>query len=217
VADVRAATPSNAAELVVPAVVDLERRLATNVRALQRVVEARVARQRQQLARMAQRVRDPRRLLSRSSQQLDELDARLARAIKTKLASARIALDGPRIALAPHDPRARLLRRRAELARLRTRLELSPTRWLQVRRTGLASLTARSATIQRTLADYRHRLLEKVAQLEALSPLAVLSRGYAIALSEKTGRALRSPAQAKPGDRLRIKLHEGEVQAEVIE
>jgi exodeoxyribonuclease VII large subunit len=214
VADVRAATPSNAAELVVPAVVDLERRLSASVRALERALLTRVAKQRQLLNR--HRLRDPRRLLSRASQQLDELDARLARAIRAQLTRAKLALDTPRLALAPHDPRTRLLRRRADLARLRTRLELSPGRWLTLRRNRLDTVSTRN-TISRRVAELRHRLVGRIAQLEALSPLAVLSRGYAIALSEKTGRALLGPAQVRAGDRLRIKLHEGEVRAEVIE
>ncbi len=214
VADVRAATPSNAAELAVPAVEDLERRLHASVRSLERALLTRIARKRQQLAQ--RRIRDPRRSLSRASQQLDELDARLARAVRGRLASAKLALDTPRLALAPHDPRARLLRRRADLARLRTRLELSPGRWLTLRHKRLDALTSRN-TVQRRLAELRHRLLGRIAQLEALSPLAVLSRGYAIVLSERTGRALLAPVQVAPGDRLRIKLHEGEVRAEVIE
>jgi exodeoxyribonuclease VII large subunit len=214
VADVRAATPSNAAELVVPAVVDLERQLSGTVRALERALLTRIGKQRQRLAQ--QRVRDPRRLLSRASQQLDELDARLTRAMRARLTGAKLALDTPRLALAPHDPRARLLRRRADLARLRTRLELSPGRWLTLHRRRLDALDGRHA-LERKLADCRHRLLGRIAQLEALSPLAVLSRGYAIALSERTGRALLAPAQVVPGDRLRLKLHEGEVRVEVIE
>ncbi|HEX5659596.1 MAG TPA: exodeoxyribonuclease VII large subunit [Polyangiales bacterium] len=214
VADVRAATPSNAAELVVPAVVDLERRLSASVRALERAQLARIARKRQLLSQP--RLRDPRRLLSRASQQLDELDLRLARAIRAKLNRAKLALDAPRLALAPHDPRTRLLRRRADLARLRTRLELSPGRWLTLRRNRLDTLTRRN-TLEHALGALRQRLLGKIAQLDALSPLAVLSRGYAIALSAKTGRALLSPAQVTAGDQLRIKLHEGEVRAKVIE
>jgi exodeoxyribonuclease VII large subunit len=218
VADVRAATPSNAAELVVPARIELERRLSSSVRALERITEARIGRQRQQLARLAQRVRDPRRLLSRAAQTLDELDARLARAIRARLAASRLALDTPRLALAPHDPRARLLRRRADLARLRTRLELSPRHWLGAQRGTLTGLSGRApGALKQRLAEYRHRLLGRIAQLDALSPLSVLSRGYAIALSERTGRALLGPEDASAGDSLRIKLHRGEVRAEVIE
>ena len=46
---------------------------------------------------------------------------------------------------------------------------------------------------------------------QALSPLAVLARGYAIALHEPTGSALLRAGDAAPGDTLRVRLHEGEL------
>ncbi|MDB4971814.1 MAG: exodeoxyribonuclease large subunit [Myxococcaceae bacterium] len=218
VADVRAATPSNAAELVVPERRELERRLLALVRMLQRTAESRLAKQRQALARVGSKLRDPRRLLSRAAQRLDELDARLMRAMRARVQSARLALDGPRLLLSPHDPRTRLSRQRAELARLGTRIELSAKRWLSPRRALLDELCARERrALEERLIEQRHRLASRIAQLDALSPLSVLSRGYAIALSERTGRALLAPGDARVGDRVRIKLHAGEVHAEVIE
>ena len=218
VADQRAATPSNAAELVVPERADLERRLANLTRMLERTTEARIARRRQLLARVGAKLRDPRRLLSRASQQVDELDARLTRAIASRIQRARLTLDGPRLRLLPHDPRARLSRQRAQLTRLGTRIELSERRWLSARRTLVNELSARG---QRALEDrlqaLSHALAAKVGQLDALSPLSVLARGYAIALSERSGRALLGPADTQVGDRLRIKLHAGEVRAEVVD
>jgi exodeoxyribonuclease VII large subunit len=53
-----------------------------------------------------------------------------------------------------------------------------------------------------------------VGRLSGLSPLAVLGRGYAIAL-RSDGRALRRAAEVQPGDALRIRVHEGEVEARV--
>lgn len=218
VADVRAATPSNAAELVVPAQADLERRLSHLVRMLSRCTETRIARQRQALSRCEGKLRDPRRLLSRTAQRVDELDARLTRAMRARLASLRLTLDAPRLRLSPHDPRTRLARQRAALARLRARTELSPKRWLSPQHAILAQLRAHTErAVTEQLSEQRHRLLAYIAKLDALSPLSVLARGYAIALSERTGRALMLPADAQPGDRLRIKLHVGEVRAEVIE
>jgi exodeoxyribonuclease VII large subunit len=218
VADVRAATPSNAAELVVPARIELERRLANLVRTLARSAEARIHRQRQALARQATKLRDPRRLLSRTAQRVDELDARLLRALRARIQALRLALDAPRLRLAPHDPRTRLARQRATLARLRARTELSPERWLSPQHAVIAQLRAQGQRALATQLSQKHHLLAaRITALDALSPLSVLARGYAIALSERTGRALLSPEQARKGDRLRIKLHTGEVQAEVIE
>jgi len=218
VADVRAATPSNAAELVVPARVELERRLANLVRMLARCTEARIGRQRQALARATTKLRDPRRLLSRTAQRVDELDARLVRAIHARMQALQLSLDASRLRLSPHDPRTRLARQRATLARLRARVELSPKRWLSPQHAVVEQLRARSQrALVKQLGEQRHQLAARVTALDALSPLSVLARGYGIVLSERTGRALLSPDEAQKGDRLRIKLHAGEVQAEVIE
>jgi exodeoxyribonuclease VII large subunit len=61
----------------------------------------------------------------------------------------------------------------------------------------------------------RHNLAALVARLEALSPLAVLSRGYAIAFSERTQRALRSVNEAQAGDGVRLRLADGELRARI--
>ncbi|MET0340770.1 MAG: exodeoxyribonuclease VII large subunit [Polyangiales bacterium] len=217
VADVRAATPSNAAERVVPARVDLAHRLSALVRGLARAEELTRGRKRHALNRVSTQLRDPRRLLSRASQRLDELDARLARAMRTRIQGLHVHLDETQLRLAPHDPRARLARRREALSRLSTRCELSAKHWLTPVR---AEATARDARLRRalltTLTAQRHALAANAAKLHALSPLAVLARGYAIALSEQTGRALRTPSDTRVGDRLRLKLHGGDVHAEVV-
>jgi exodeoxyribonuclease VII large subunit len=217
VADVRAATPSNAAELVVPAREDLERRLGSLRRRLERSSEMRIARQRQALSQRANSLRDPRRLLSRAAQRVDELDARLARAVRARLQRAFVALDGPRLRLSPHDPRARLARQRAALMNLRTRCDFSTLHWLAPRRRELEQLSLRAGReSDEQLARRRRALLARVAQLDALSPLAVLARGYAIALAERTGRALLSAGEVEPGERVRLKLRDGEVRVEVV-
>ena len=218
VADVRAATPSNAAELVVPARADLAHRLSGLVRMLARTTEARIGQKRQLAARLGAKLRDPRRLLGRSAQRVDELDARLVRAIRARIQRAELLLDAQRLRHSPHDPRARLSRQRGELTRLALRVERGVKRWLTPRRALLDELAARNRRAEDDLhTTRRHRLASRIAQLQALSPLSVLARGYAIALSERTGRALRGPADAQPGDRLRLKLHAGDVHAQVIE
>ena len=217
VADVRAATPSNAAELVVPAREDLERRLHAHARRLERCVEARIAKKRHTLSERTKQLRDPRRVLNRAAQRVDELDARLSRAIRARLSAAFVALDAPRLRLSPHDPRARLARQRAALAQLRTRCELSQLHWLAPRRRTLDQLHGAATTaLHEHLARLRQMLSARAAQLDALSPIAVLARGYAIALSERTGRAITAAREVAPGERVRLKLHDGEVRAEVV-
>jgi exodeoxyribonuclease VII large subunit len=61
----------------------------------------------------------------------------------------------------------------------------------------------------------RARLAEQAVQLQALSPLAVLARGYAIALHERTGRALLQAEDAQAGDRIELRLHAGTLRTRV--
>jgi exodeoxyribonuclease VII large subunit len=61
----------------------------------------------------------------------------------------------------------------------------------------------------------RARFASQAARLDALSPLAVLSRGYAIALHEPSGKALVDARAASIGDSLRLVLHRGQVRATV--
>jgi exodeoxyribonuclease VII large subunit len=63
--------------------------------------------------------------------------------------------------------------------------------------------------------EARAAYAELCTHLDALSPLRVLERGYAIALHEPTGRAIRSCSEVKGGDRLRIRVSDGEFGAKV--
>jgi exodeoxyribonuclease VII large subunit len=67
---------------------------------------------------------------------------------------------------------------------------------------------------RRALAERRHRFEGLAGRLDALSPLRVLARGYSVAFDAR-GHALKDAAQARPGDPIRVRLHEGELHAEV--
>ncbi len=194
VADVRAATPSQAAELVVPAREALEEQLDTLRRRLSRALETRVDRGRLSVARFAAKLRDPRKAVAGARTPLRRLNEALARSVQARLARLRSMLDDSTRKLGPHDPRARLSQQKSALVRARTRLELSPSLFMAPR---------------------RHALASAMGRLDALSPLAVLGRGYAIVFSESSGRALRTPTDVAAGDGLRIRLHEGELRAKV--
>jgi exodeoxyribonuclease VII large subunit len=68
--------------------------------------------------------------------------------------------------------------------------------------------------LQATL-DRKHRLVAASARLTALSPLSVLSRGYALVYSSD-GKLLRSAADVIQGNRIHARLSQGSVEAEVI-
>jgi exodeoxyribonuclease VII large subunit len=194
VADVRAATPSNAAELCVPDRRALLAELAAHERALARAMEVRLARGRLRLDRSARRLRDPRTGLRERRADLGGARDALVAALRLRLRDERRTLAQLVERLSRRDPRLTCAHDRARLHELRGRLRA------QGRQLG---------------ARARARLAEQSARLSALSPLAVLSRGYAIALHEPTGRALLRASDARTGDPLRLRLAEGQLRVRV--
>jgi len=196
VADARAATPSNAAELVIPEMASLVAELDGLRRRLDRAMETRIDQGRLRLERLSRGVLDPRHHVSRSRGRLEALNARAQGALDERLARERRRIARLVERLRAQDARARLVKTRRRLDELASRLrvvgpELTQTRRLELARAG--------------------------AKLDSLSPLRVLERGYAIALHEPTGRALRSASDAAVGDALTLRLAKGTVRAEVRE
>jgi exodeoxyribonuclease VII large subunit len=70
--------------------------------------------------------------------------------------------------------------------------------------------------VQQIQCDKGEKLAVEAAKLDALSPLAVLSRGYSITRSE-SGSIVRDAEHVTPGDKLKIRLHRGKLEAEVLE
>jgi exodeoxyribonuclease VII large subunit len=68
--------------------------------------------------------------------------------------------------------------------------------------------------MRRTLGSLRESLAGQASGLDALSPLAVLARGYAIATSSE-GRAVRDAREVSPGDRLTVRVHRGSIEVDV--
>jgi exodeoxyribonuclease VII large subunit len=194
VADVRAPTPSGAAELVVPSFEELEHRLAETTRRL---------------------MRDGRRIIAEARLRLDGELGRGAQALKTQLARRRRALDGDQKRLAGLHPRARLHRDRAALDQLTRRLLAWPEARLPREHQQLEQLGQRLALRMTQALDGRKRTLALAAgRLDAMSPLAVLQRGYALA-RRADGHVLVDAAQVEPGDSLEVKLARGRLDCRV--
>ncbi len=193
VADVRAPTPSAAAELLAPDSSDLQRRIDSLKRRLLLRIQSRLSHDRLRLDSLTRRLRHPGERLRQQAQRLDDLDMRLRRAFEQ-----------------------RLNQRRERLARLDTRLAAQhPGRTLTLLKQRLDSLAERLPRAMReTLKDRRQRLLAQVQTLHVVSPLATLGRGYSILLDER-GHAIRSAAQTQNGQRLTARLGEGELQVRV--
>ena len=193
VADVRAPTPSAAAELLAPDSSDLHRRVDSLKRRLVARIQDRLMRDRLRLEGMSRRLRHPGERLRQQAQRLDDLDMRLRRAFEQHA----------------H-------KRTVRLAHLETRLAAQhPGRTLAFLKQRLDGLSERLPRAMReTLKTRRLQLQSQVQTLNVVSPLATLSRGYSILLDER-GHAIRSAEQTHNGQRLRAKLGEGELHVRV--
>ena len=113
---------------------------------------------------------------------------------------------------------SRLEAEKLHLRRLRERRVLQdPGVYLDERRIALDHLTERlGASAQGLITRRRGALSARAAALDAMSPLKVLARGYAIA-SLENGRLVRSRMEVAPGDRLLLRLSDGIVPCTVLE
>jgi exodeoxyribonuclease VII large subunit len=194
-ADVRAPTPSAAAEIAVP---DGEEWLASVRRLGQRLIRGmrrRVQSEGERLRWLVGRASQvsPAARLAKRGQGLDELEQRLSRALRQILSDRRSALGERRSRLWQSSPVARVRGAAARHAELFARLRAA-------------------ALEQMHLA--RERLSPLVRTLNAVSPLATLERGYAI-VSIESGGILRDAAQAPPGSIIEARLAAGKIRAKV--
>lgn len=185
-ADARAATPSHAAELVTPVRDELLAWVDEQAERLELAMRRRTAVARDRVARV--RLQHPRQKLERARLRCDELEDRLGIAVQRRVGLARERLNRVRLV----EPRIQLLR--ARVTELQRRLQPGT---------------------QRVLAMRRERLRSAVRGLDALSPLAVLDRGYAIV--RKGDHVVRQAAELSAGDLVNLRLGEGTVDARVVE
>ena len=217
VADARASTPSNAAELAVPEREALLAELEGWERRLTRGAEVAIDGARLRLERLAGKLKVPRAMLGPAHRELAGLEERAARALRGELGARRARLRGLRDDLTQLDPRARLARDRRTMADLEQRLQSATRRRLErERREHDARASRARAAAGPTLRRAQAELLPLVSRLDALSPLRVLERGYAIAFDAE-GRALRDASALAPADVVRLRLHRGELVASVTE
>ncbi|RYZ04154.1 MAG: exodeoxyribonuclease VII large subunit [Myxococcales bacterium] len=194
VADVRAATPSQAAELLVPDRQSQREALQRCERHLVRAQLSLLAGAQARLSRVSQRVSDPRFVIAARQQELSDLSERMARLVRRSLAGRQRA-------------RSELLQRLAHR---------HPERVLARARGDVGLLHARLASVMRLALGGRRKAFGRcVAQLDALSPLAVLGRGYAIATHE--GLPVLASQELAPGDTVRVRVAHGAFRARVTQ
>ncbi len=195
VADLRAPTPSAAAELVIQSKYQLSDRVENLRTRASRAMRYQLLLSRNALNTLAQqgtfaRMRD---LIARRGQRVDELLFRLAEAQRRHLRAFHRRLDTASARVRAHDLRTKLAAMRRDVES----------------RTG-----ALTAVTRNVLLHYRARLDRLSAQLEALSPVAILDRGYALVF-DSSGNLVKYATQLSREDTVRTRLAHGEFTAKV--
>lgn len=196
VADVRAPTPTGAAELATPDQSDWLRRLAQIEARLAQAIQRRAGRERDRQRWLGRRLQQlhPGQQLRQRAQRLDELEMRLGRAMQTRLRERSQAGGALAHRLRERSPLHRVERLREGHFALERRL----------RRASLESFSS-----------HRRRLAELGRALNAVSPLATLSRGYAIISDAESGRILTRCIELQPNRAIVGRLQDGEFVARV--
>lgn len=195
VADLRAPTPSAAAELVIRSRQEVEEQLEGLHNRLGKALRYRLLMARQQLTELAQHGAFARMMeaLNRRQQKLDDLKHRLESAERQMLERHRRRWEMGAAAVRHYDVRRML-------AGIRRELE--------------ARGAAITAAMRNLLLHRRSRADRLSGQLEALSPLAILERGYALVF-DSSGRLLKDAMQVDTGDEISARLARGGVTATV--
>lgn len=198
VADLRAATPSAAAEILTEGVFASGKWMAEAEARLRELARRRVAAELRHTRQLAQRLRasHPRRILNQRLQRLDDLQTTLVRCARQQLQRWRAD--------------SRTLGRR--LGRVR------PARLLAQRRETLVREQRQlRERMRQQLRELRVRGEAARARLQLLGPEQVLARGYSITQDAASGKIMRSKGQTRPGQTLKTRLHSGEVKSVVKE
>ena len=195
VADLRAPTPSAAAEKISPDQQDWLRRLAEQQGRLGQSARRLLQRLHNQLGHLSARLRDPRRELLEKAQRMDELELRLNKAIRDRLDQQKQKTDYLLQRMSAQSPRRTLKTASEQTQQLEERLTLAA----------------------RHLLRQKDERLQHIAQtLHVVSPLATLGRGYAI-VKDDNDRIVRKAGDLVTGSQITARLGHGSVSARVTE
>jgi exodeoxyribonuclease VII large subunit len=235
VADVRAPTPTAAAQLVVPGKDELKRRLEETGATLRGAMQSALTGHRRQLGHLAARLKEPALMLRQARQRLDEAGDELHGAIRARLADSRRSVRE----FSAHFRRPEALARERRLVAGRLAVHLAQTMGARAQRLRIrverlsallgrgnarAILLARRARMDAAsgrlnngiavaLAVRRRQLAEAAARLDSLSPLRVLERGYAVVTNRRDGRVVVDAAAVEIGDELDLRVNRGRLRA----
>jgi len=193
VADLRAPTPSAAAEQLSPNQEDYFELLLSTSAQFRSAIKSAIKQGQQQLTWVAKQLKHPDRRLQEQVQNLDRLDIRLRRVISSNFASQKMELTQIQRSLLANSPRQLLERNQIRLAAGRGRLDQS---------------------LRSVLASHRSSLQTLSRSLNSVSPLNTLARGYSITV-DSSAKVIRSADDVKVGATITSRLDAGEITSTV--
>ncbi|WP_345828551.1 exodeoxyribonuclease VII large subunit [Erwinia sp. HDF1-3R] len=195
VADLRAPTPSAAAELVSRNQLELLRQLQNQQQRLEMAMDYYLAQQNRTFTRLHHRLQQqhPQLRLARQQTGLMRLQRRLDDAMQLSLRQARRKQEGALQRLSAFQPQKRIYRAQQQVQQWQYRLQQA---------------------MQQQMNGSKQRFSTLAAQLEGVSPLATLARGFSVTTSAE-GQVVRKTRQVHQGDRLKTRLDDGWVESEV--
>ena len=193
VADVRAATPTAAAELLSPDKVNLIEKCQQQSNLLNYRIEQTIQLHQQRLDFLIKSMRHPKDRLDQQQSQLDQLTQRLTQSIKLTLEKQRIKTESTSQRLQQVSPQKALVQHQLQLNQYQARLERA---------------------LEQNLVKKQQVFANLIEKLNLVSPLNILSRGYAIPTKNK--HVIRSIHDVKKGDAIQVTIEDGILDCEVL-
>ena len=196
VADHRAPTPSAAAEIVVPQLIDLLDKIQQLRSRLGRAMQTGLEHTRYHVTTIQQRLPDPVVWLYRYAQHLDDLETRLHMKLKEVYEHFRLIVVTLQVKVQASTPRNHIRINQERVPQLLKRMVLG---------------------VSTSMTEKRHRIEILMRTLHTLSPLAILSRGYSVVQTLKEQKIVRSVDDVSVGDSVRARLTDGQLICQVQE